>query len=136
MSAIRKKFASLELKDELSIVYAARKGVLPRIFYSFAEIIKVSEKNLAALLHMHPRTISNYKEQQKHLNPVESEHLLKLIYLYANGEEIFGSIDEFNQWLEKPRWNNQETPMDWLNTPGGVDLVSEEVNRLAHGYVA
>lgn len=62
------------------------------------------------------------------------EHLLKLIALYTKGEELFGNITEFNYWLKKPFWNSVESPMDWLDTPEGVDLVTNELNRLVHGY--
>lgn len=136
MEAIRKKFSHLRLTDGRAIVLAARRGVRPAIFYSFADTAKLSEKKLATLLHLHPRTISNYKERRQSLNPVESEHLLKLIFLFARGEELFGSVDEFNQWLQKSYEKNGESPMAWLETPGGVDLVTEELERLAHGYVA
>ena len=136
MDVVRKKFASLGLKDAFSIIAAARKGIRANVFYSFADLIKISEKNLAALLHVHPRTVSNYKDSNKYFSPVESEHLLKLIFLFAKGEQLFGNIDQFNSWLDKPYWNGKETAMDWLNTPGGVDLISEELDRLAHGYAA
>jgi uncharacterized protein (DUF2384 family) len=65
---------------------------------------------------------------------LESEHLLKLIALFTKGEELFGKVDEFNYWLQKPFWDSQEKPIDWLITPGGVDLISDELERLAHGY--
>lgn len=126
----------MDLKSDLSIVYAARKGVRPHVFYSFSDVANIPEKNLAALLHMHPRTIHNYRTRRKTLNPVEGEHLLKLIHLFTTGEEVFGNIDQFIQWLKASNWSNNETPMDWLDTPGGVDLVLAELNRLAHGYVA
>jgi uncharacterized protein (DUF2384 family) len=61
--------------------------------------------------------------------------LLKLIALYGKGEEIFGNIDEFNYWLQKPFWNIKEKPIEWLITPGGVDLVSDELDRVSHAYV-
>lgn len=134
MSALRKKFQNLGLKDNLSIVYSARKGVKPNIFYSFADLAKMSEKNLALLIHLHPRTIQNYRDQQKNLDPVQSEHLLKLIALFVKGEELFGNIDEWNYWLQKPAWNSKEKPVDLLITPGGVDLVSDELERIIHGY--
>jgi putative toxin-antitoxin system antitoxin component (TIGR02293 family) len=135
MLVLSKKFSDLNLKDDLSIVYRARKGVKPSIFYIFSSTVNIPEKNLAALLHMHPRTISNYREKRKSLNPVEGEHLLKLISLFTTGEKIFGSIEQFNQWLTTPGWQNHEKPMEWLNTPGGVDLVMEELLRLSYGYV-
>lgn len=133
--SIRKRFQNLDLKDEVAIVFSARKGIKPKIFYTFAFTIKMPEKNLASLLHIHPRTMNNYRDQQKNLDPVQSEHLLKLIALFAKGEEVFGNVDEFNYWLQKPPFGgSKERPIDWLITPGGVDLVFDELNRLAHGY--
>jgi hypothetical protein len=41
---------------------------------------------------------------------------------------------EFNYWLKKPFWNSKETPMEWIITPGGVDLLVEELEKLAQGY--
>jgi uncharacterized protein (DUF2384 family) len=92
------------------------------------------EKSLAGIINLSARTLSNYKEQQKNLEPIYSEHLLKLITLFEKGEEVFGNVDEFNYWLKKAFWNAKETPMDWLVTPGGVDLLMKELEKLAQGY--
>lgn len=131
---IRARFSDLDIHSVSALVLSARKGVTSSIFYDFAAYIKMSEKNLAALLNLSSRTISNYKAQKKLLAPVQSEHLLKLIALFGKGEEIFGIVDEFNYWLQKPFWNAKEKPIDWLITPGGIDLVSDELDRLAHAY--
>ena len=132
--SVKNRFKNLNLSSSQAIVFSARKGLKPKIFYDFAEAIKMPEKLLAGILNLSARTISNYKGQQKVLEPVYSEHLLKLISLFEKGEEIFRNIDEFNYWLRKPFWNSQETPLDWINTPGGVDLVMEELDKLAQGY--
>lgn len=131
---LQKRFQNLNLDNPVKMALLARQGVAAVLFYSFAHSIKMPEKTLAHLLHTHPRTISNYRDQQKKLNPIESEHLLKLVALFIKGEELFGNVDEFNYWLQKPFWNGSEKPIDWLITPGGVDLVSHELGRLAHGY--
>ncbi len=94
----------------------------------------MSEKNLATIINLSARTINNYNEQKKVLEPVYSEHLLKLIALYDKGEEIFRNVEEFSYWLNKPLWNSKETPMDWIITPGGVDMLMEELDKLAQGY--
>jgi len=135
MQLLSQKFSDLDLKNDYSIVHKASEGVKSSIFYSFSSSANISEKNLAALLHIHPRTISNYREKKKPLNPVEGEHLLKLIHLFIIGEEVLGSIDQFNQWLSTPGWQDDEKPIDWLSTPGGVDLVQDELQRLSYGYV-
>ncbi len=128
------KFSNLQINSGPAIVISARKGLESSVFYDFATAIKMSEKFLAQLLNLSSRTVSNYKAQKKNLEPLQSEHLLKLIALYGKGEEVFGNVDEFNYWLQKASWDNQEKPIDWLITPGGVDLVSDEIDRLAHGY--
>lgn len=133
-NSIRKKFRNLDWENAFHLVSSARRGIKPKVFYDFSDSIKMSEKNLAVLLNLSSRTISNYKDQQKPLEPVQSEHLLKLIALFVKGEEIFGNVDEFNYWLQKPFWNAKERPLDWLITPGGVDLVFNELSRLAHSY--
>lgn len=132
--SVKNQFKDLNLHNHYAIVLTARKGIKPKIFYEFAAMIKMSEKILAGIINLSSRTISNYKEQQKVLEPVNSEHLLKLISLYEKGESIFGNIDEFNYWLKKPFWKSKDTPMDWINTPGGVDLVMEEIDRVGQGY--
>ena len=131
---IKQKFKNFDLKNNYNLVFSARKGVKPKVFYDFAATIKMSEKDLAKLLNVSARTITNYDKQQKTLEPLQSEHLLKLIALFDKGEEIFGNIDEFNYWLKKPFWKSGETPMHWIITHGGVDLVMNELDRLAEGY--
>jgi putative toxin-antitoxin system antitoxin component (TIGR02293 family) len=133
-NSIRGRFNNLDLGNAYNLVFSARKGIKTKVFYDFANSIKMPEKALAVLLNLSSRTISNYKDQHRSLEPAYSEHLLKLISLFGKGEEIFGNIDEFNYWLQKPFWNAKEKPMDWLVTPGGVDLVIDELERLANAY--
>lgn len=133
-AGLKAKFTNLDTASNFAIVALARKGLAPKVFYDFAEAIKMPERNLAALINLSSRTISNYKDSQKKLDPLYGEHLLKLIALFEKGEQIFGSIDEFNYWLHKPFWNSSEKPSDWLGTGGGVDFLAEELDKLAQGY--
>jgi putative toxin-antitoxin system antitoxin component (TIGR02293 family) len=132
--SVRNRFKNLNLNNSHTIVLSARKGLKPKIFYDFADAIKMPEKVLARIINLSARTITNYRAQQKVLDPVNSEHLLKLISLFEKGESIFGNVDEFNYWLRKPFWNSRETPIHWMNTHGGVDLLMEELDKLAKGY--
>lgn len=133
-NSLKNQFKNFGLDNPFQLVIAARKGIKPKLFYEFAEAIKMPEKSLAGIINLSSRTLSNYKEQQKTLEPVYGEHLLKLISLFEKGEAIFGNVDEFNYWLKKPFWNAKETPMDWLVTPGGVDLLISELEKLEQGY--
>lgn len=118
------------------IFKTARSGVYTHVFYDFADTINLNHKSLASRLHISPRTISNYHQNKQTLEPLQGEHLLKLIALYTKGIELFGTLEEFNHWLNKPFWKSEEKPADWLITPGGVDLVVQELDRLGYGYPA
>ncbi|HVX50064.1 MAG TPA: antitoxin Xre-like helix-turn-helix domain-containing protein [Chitinophagaceae bacterium] len=133
-TSVKSKFRGVTPDNAFALVMYARKGLKPKVFYDFAAAINMTEKRLAGIINLSARTLSNYQAQQKTLEPIYSEHLLKLIALYEKGEAIFGNIDEFNYWLKKPLWNTEETPLDWLETPGGVDIIAEEIDRLAYAY--
>ncbi|MEX8547189.1 MAG: antitoxin Xre-like helix-turn-helix domain-containing protein [Mucilaginibacter sp.] len=122
------------ITNDVEIFRHAKQGVDLTVFYSFAAAIKIPNKLLANLLHVSSRTMSNNQQVKKRLEPVQGEHLLKLIALYNKGIELFGTVDEFNYWLNKPFWNTEEKPVDWLITPGGVDLVAQELDRSGYGY--
>jgi putative toxin-antitoxin system antitoxin component (TIGR02293 family) len=128
------RFNKLKLDNNFDIVKLARKGISTSLFYEFADAAGFSESQLATIMNVSARTIKNYQHSEKLLEPVQSEHLLKLVALFLKGEIIFGNISEFIYWLNKPLWSNKDKPMDWLITPGGADLVQDELERLANAY--
>jgi len=127
-------FSNHLIESDVQIFKYAMTGVDTGLFYAFADTVKMDNKSLAAILHLSSRTISNYHQNKQTLEPVQGEHLLKLIALYDKGIEIFGSIEEFNYWLNKPFWQSTEKPSDRLVTPVGIDLILQELDQLAYGY--
>lgn len=127
-------FSRFSIQDDYKLLKKAREGVKTDVFYSLADAIKMPEKTLASVINLSPRTISNYRDQEKGLDPIYSEHLLKLINLYSFGKEIFGNLDEFTLWMNRPFWNSNDKPIDFISTSGGVDLIYQEIEKLAQGY--
>ncbi len=131
---VRDRFRNLKIGNRKEVFVAATKGVKAGVFYELAEITGMSDKELASTINLSARTVSNYRDARRSFEPVYGEHLLKLVALYMKGEEIFGSVSEFNYWLNKPLWKSSNKPLDWLITPGGVDLAMEEIEKIAQGY--
>ncbi|WP_312824600.1 antitoxin Xre-like helix-turn-helix domain-containing protein [Epilithonimonas sp.] len=131
---INSVFHKFAIKDDYKLLKKAREGLRTDVFYSLADAIKMPEKTLASVINLSPRTISNYRDQEKELDPIYSEHLLKLINLYSFGKEILGSLEEFGLWMNRPFWNSEDKPIDFISTSGGVDLIYEEIEKLAQGY--
>ena len=130
----QKRLQALGLNNPHQLLDRARKGADSTVFYDLALVGNLTENLLASIINISARTILNYAQQGKKLEPAQSEHLLKLVLLFELGITAFGTADEFNIWLNKKFWNAKDTPMDWLITPGGVDMVKAQIEQLMEGY--
>ena len=132
-TAVEFGLAQAEILSAREIVNRARKGVDVALFYYFTKSLGWSEKDLAHILNTSPKTFQNYRALSKSLEPIIAEHLLKLIHLFKKGERTFGNKADFNKWLATAYWNGTGQPINWLNTPGGVDIVNEELDNILGG---
>lgn len=123
--------------DYLEVVYQVGKGVRITKFDMLLEKSGLQKQVLAGFLGLDPRTIDNYRKQDKKFGALEGELLLKLDLLFEFGGSIYESMDDFLQYLEAPAYAlDQRKPIDFLNTCSGVDLVMQALQRISHGYVA
>lgn len=61
----------------------------------------------------------------------------RLKNVYELGIECFGNIDSFNGWLEKPAYGlGYRIGRILMETPEGLELVEEELYRIAYGALA
>ena len=57
--------------------------------------------------------------------------------LFRTGETVFGSAEAFRRWMDKPAYGlGDQVPFELLHTSGGIDLVMDEVVRIAYGDLA
>ena len=60
-----------------------------------------------------------------------------MLALARQGEEVFGTLPALRRWLAKPAHGlDSQPPLALLETSGGIDLVADEVDRIAHGGLA
>jgi len=126
------------IKDDYSIVLNSLKGLSANVFYDLVLITGMNKNQLADdIFKLSLKTIKRYQEDNKKLNPRNSELILKLIAMYKKGAEIFGSIESFNKWLNKPAFGlGNKIPYQIMNTSTGIDLIFEELVRIEFGDLA
>lgn len=84
-----------------------------------------------------PKTLSKYRNDDVKLPPSVVELSFKLKDLYSLGLEIFGSKEKLNLWLNSPSYGlGNKVPASLLNTATGMDLVYDELTRIAYGATA
>ncbi|WP_114779013.1 type II RES/Xre toxin-antitoxin system antitoxin [Botryobacter ruber] len=123
--------------EPFKLVMTAREGIKAGVAFGVAERLQLHLNQLASLLHTSAKTLQNYRQSRKKLNPAQSEQTLKLLALQLKGNDVFGAPDAFRRWLEKPAYGlDGQAPLSLLETSGGIDLVMEELERIAFGDLA
>ena len=118
-------------------VSATQQGIPAKEFFSVVQQTGISQEKLASLLEVSPRTLNRYRREGKNLSAKESELLIKLSLLLKRGAEIFGTTEAFTVWLAEPAYGlDQQVPFELLFTSEGVNLVADEVERIAFGDLA
>lgn len=135
-AAVRKKWAAWGRtgQDAYALVMEARKGVPAATAFEVAAAYQLQSPELEAIYELSTKTLRTYSQENRVLSAARSEKTLKIISLYNLGVEVFGEAAAFLRWLDKPAHGlDQEVPLRLLETSGGIDLVTEELGRIAYG---
>ena len=124
-------------ENENALTLAALKGIKSSLFSDVITLTGFSRDLVAGWLDISNKTLTNYEKQSKQLNPASSEFLLKIILLFEKGMKIFSDRVQFTHWLEKPAYGlGGFVPLEMMRTPGGVDLIVDELTRIEYGDLA
>lgn len=133
----RESEALTVIEDNLSLVHLRDEGVEIAYFGALQSHAKLSKSALAKFLGIDPSTVDNYRKSNKKFTGDSAEKLLKLHRLFALGEELFGSVNEFVDWLHMPSPGLEgQMPVDLLHSITGISEIEKQLQRIIHGYVA
>jgi putative toxin-antitoxin system antitoxin component (TIGR02293 family) len=123
--------ANLNLANDVSVGYG----------YSYVANLPVStsfsQKDWSEFLHISERTIIRYREQNKKFDPLQTDRIIHLNQLYIFGIDVFGDENLFNLWLSNKNLAlGGRTPKELLTTSFGINMVNDEIGRIAHGVLA
>jgi putative toxin-antitoxin system antitoxin component (TIGR02293 family) len=123
--------------DKQRIHFLARKGVPSEEVNELIKVFGVSAKELAFVLGVSSGSITRYRSKEIVLPPQQGEQLLKYKTLLEFGSDTFGSIERFLRWLNSPNLAlDKEKPVEYLVTSEGINLIYDEVGRIAFGVLA
>ncbi|MDF9797378.1 putative toxin-antitoxin system antitoxin component (TIGR02293 family) [Catalinimonas alkaloidigena] len=122
-----------EYHEPLDLIHLAREGVSKTAMLQVQRLMELSQKEMAKLLHLTPRTLQRMKDEDK-LPPSASGQLLELARVYSSAVEALGDTSLVRQWLRTPiRALNDEIPIHLLDTPVGIQWVNTILGRATYG---
>lgn len=124
------------IDTKMDLLEIANEGITKQSIIFFSEKINLSLKSLAGLLDISARTIQRRSDCEP-LSREISEHILQLAHVYSRGEEVFGNLKKFNQWLNCSCIAlDNKTPLSLLNSRYGIEMVIDELGKIEYGVYA
>lgn len=118
----------------IDTVESARSGVRFNDFKTFYKLLNLSNKKWAEIIGVSEKTMQNILKHKRFLDRNKSERLLNFLLLVKYGLEVFDDKDSFEQWLkyDSPILNGK-TPMDYLDTIQGINMLKEVLFKIESG---
>ena len=124
----------LRASDPLSLAAKVEEGFPFKSFHLLQSTLNVPASDLAGIVNITARTLARRKAQG-HLQPDESDRLLRVARVYQSALDLFESDrNAALTWLSRPnRALNGKTPLRLATTDVGAREVERLVTRLEHG---
>jgi len=101
---------------------------------SLKEETGVSGEALSAWLHVTPKTLRNYLVRKSALSETLGEQVLFLRALFRHGASVFGSVKDFETWLERENLMlDRMKPKDFLGSVSGVRFIDDQLYGMEYG---
>jgi putative toxin-antitoxin system antitoxin component (TIGR02293 family) len=124
------------IKNENDFISIIRTGIPKQAMTHLMDIADISLTEMASIIHTSDRTLRRYTPQQK-LSQDQSERMVEMARLYSRGEEVFGTMEKFKEWMDTsllPFGNKK--PKAFLDTSLGIAMIMNELGRIEHGIFA
>jgi putative toxin-antitoxin system antitoxin component (TIGR02293 family) len=116
-----------------AVVARIRRGMPMTEFDALAQWLAISDDQLAPLLWISRATLHR-RRKVGHLEPPESERIVRFARLLGRAVEVFGEEPAAREWLKSPAVAfSGEAPLSFADTEVGAREVEYLLGRLEHG---
>ncbi|POY38427.1 hypothetical protein C3K47_03235 [Solitalea longa] len=123
-------------RSEFDWMNIARNGIPKKAVMELAKKISFSLAEIATVLHLSERSLHRYTSSSI-LKTEYAEKTVELAKLYTRGEEVFGNMDTFKNWMRTPSFIlGGEAPINLLDNSLGFNIVLNELGKIEHGVLA
>lgn len=127
------KTVKKSLEGAFDLIDLSRAGIKKSTLKSLADYLGISMETLSGLLHSSYRNIQR-KEDDDLLDTLKTEKVLELAAFTQRGIEVVGDKQSFAEWLHSPLIAlGNKTPLDFLDTTFGIQMVTKLLGRLEQG---
>ncbi len=124
------------LSSDKDLAALAERGLSVQKFEGLKAKAQMTDSELHPLV-MPRRTLAHRKARRQLLTKEESDRALRVAYIVAFAETVFGDQDKAMRWLRKPLKALQgRTPIDMIGTEAGARDIEERLYAIDDGVYA
>lgn len=128
--------SSIQIKGRHDFINLIRTGISMKSLDYLMLTTGISATEMAGIIHTSDRTLRRYHTDTL-LNPEQSERAIELARLYSRGEEVFGSLHSFQEWMNSSVTSlGNKKPKELLDTSLGITMLMDELGRIEYGVFA
>lgn len=128
-----KKDIKKAIAGDFDLISLSREGIKKSTLKSLLTYLGISMETMSRLLHTSHRNIQR-KHEEELLDTLKTEKVLELAAFAQRGIEVIGDRQGFIEWLHSPLVAlNNKTPIDFLDTSFGIQMVTKILGRLEQG---
>ena len=126
----------LTATNESDFIDVIRQGIPKKAIDNLIDKTGIPVNEMAVIMRLSDRTLRRYKPETL-LNPEQSERVIELARLYSRGEEVFGNLANFKEWMNSTVMAlGNIKPKELLDTSLGIDILMNELGKIEHGIFA
>lgn len=122
--------------SEGDLITVIRNGLPKLAMDNMVHYTGISTPEMAEIMRISDRTLRRYTTETV-LNPEQTERLIEVATLYNKGEEVFGSLEQFNVWMNSSVLAlGNKKPKAFLDTSLGIQMLLDELGKIEQGIFA
>ena len=119
--------------NSLQMIQASRLGIKKDVLVQLANKMGITQEVLCKIIHISPRTFQRIPANEP-LDIFTSQQAIEMAQVIDKALEIFEDETNMKLWLQSPLQSlGGLTPLSFLDTGFGVQLVLETLGRIAYG---
>ena len=127
------RLIGVEYHSRAELIERLREGLSPDAFDELCALLDLTAAEVQGLARIPQRTLYR-RRKDGHLQPDESERLLRLARLYEAAERVLVTRERALAWLKKPhRALGDRSPLAYADTDLGAREVEDLLGRIEHG---
>jgi uncharacterized protein (DUF2384 family) len=126
---------TLRLVQHFNAISKPKRALEMMMYFNLLKKMSGAEdKEISKWLSLSEKTYRNHKATGLVTKASLQEHLVTLLSLFKHGIEIFGTSDQFKNWLIKDNYHfNKKSPITFIDTISGIQFIDDRLTGIEYG---